>query len=90
MNNDKEGVIMPRGVRKSTFEKLQEELKNTQDAIAQYKGAIKTQEERAKQIQEEIKLEEFKEVSAILQEKNMSISELKDILISKEKSPQDE
>ncbi len=81
---------MPRGVRKSTFEKLQEELKNTQDAIAQYKGAIKTQEERAKQIQEEIKLEEFKEVSAILQEKNMSISELKDILISKEKSPQDE
>lgn len=75
---------MPRGVRKTSLEKLREELKNTQDAIEQYKAAIKTQEERAKQIQEEIKLEEFKEVSAILQEKNMSISELKDILINKE------
>ncbi|MBE7720228.1 hypothetical protein [Lacrimispora indolis] len=75
---------MPRGVRKTSLEKLREELKNTQDAIEQYKAAVKTQEERAKQIQEEIKLEEFKEVSAILQEKNMSISELKDILISKE------
>ena len=75
---------MPRGVRKTSLEKLREELKNTQDAIEQYKAAVKAQEERAKQIQEEIKLEEFKEVSAILQEKNMSISELKDILISKE------
>jgi galactokinase len=81
---------MPRGVRKSSLEKLQEELKNTQDSIEQYKTAIKTQEERVKQIHEEIKLEEFKEVSAILQEKNMSISELKDILTSKEEGPKDE
>ncbi len=75
---------MPRGVRKTSLEKLQEELKNTQEAMEQYKAAIKTQEEKAKQIQEDIKLEEFKEVSAILQDKNISISELKDILINKE------
>ncbi len=75
---------MPRGVRKSSLLKLQEELKNTQDAIEQYKAAIKTQEERAKQIQEEIKLEEFKEISAILEEKNMSVSDLKEILLSKD------
>ncbi|WP_312429209.1 hypothetical protein [Lacrimispora sp.] len=75
---------MPRGVRKSPLEKLRQELKDTQEAIVQYKTAIKTQEERVKQIQEEIKLEEFKEVSAILEERNMSISELKDILVSKE------
>lgn len=75
---------MPRGVRKSPIEKLKQELKDTQDAIEQYKAAIKTQEERVKQIQEEIKLEEFKEISAILEERNMSVSELKDILTSKE------
>ncbi|WP_312447952.1 hypothetical protein [Lacrimispora sp.] len=74
---------MPRGVRKSSLEKLREELKSTQDAIEQYKTAIKTQEERLKQIQDEIKLEEFKEVSTILEEQNMSISELKELLISK-------
>jgi len=75
---------MPRGVRKSSLLKLQEELKNTQDAIEQYKAAIKTEEERAKQIQEEIKLEEFKEISAILEEKNMSVTDLKEILLSKD------
>ena len=75
---------MPRGVRKSSLLKLQEELKNTQDAIEQYKAAIKTQEERAKQIQEEIKLEQFKEISAILEEKNMSVTDLKEILLSKD------
>ncbi|MEY8352637.1 hypothetical protein AALB39_04680 [Lachnospiraceae bacterium 54-53] len=81
---------MPRGVRKSALDKLKEELKNTQDAIVQYKSAIKTQEEKIKQLQNEIQMEEFKEVSAILQEKNMSIAELKDILISSEEHPQDE
>lgn len=81
---------MPRGVRKSPLEKLKEELQSTQDAITQYKSAIKTQEERAKQLQDEISLEEFKEVSAILQEKNISILELKEILTSKEEGPQDE
>ncbi|WP_349944126.1 hypothetical protein ABFV83_12020 [Lacrimispora sp. BS-2] len=75
---------MPRGVRKSSLEKLREEQKNIQDAIEQYKTSIKTQEERVKQIQEEIKLEEFKEISAILEKRNMSISELKDILTNKE------
>ncbi|MBW4846290.1 MAG: hypothetical protein KZY87_12000 [Lachnospiraceae bacterium] len=60
---------MPRGVRKSPLVKLRDELKNTQDSM--------------KQIQDEIKLEEFKEVSSILEEQNMSLSELKELLISK-------
>jgi uncharacterized protein YlxW (UPF0749 family) len=81
---NKEGVIMPRGVRKSSLEKLREELKNIQDAIEQYKTSIKTQEERVKQIQEEIKLEEFKEISSILEKRDMSLSELKDMLTNKE------
>ncbi len=80
---------MPRGVRKSSVEKLQEELKNTKDSIETYKAAVKTQEEKAKQIQEQIQAEEFKEVSALLEEKNMTVSELKELLMSKEDVPQD-
>jgi inorganic pyrophosphatase len=75
---------MPRGVRRSPIERLQDEIKNTQDSIVQYKEAIKHQEERLKQLQDEVKVEEFKEVSAILEEKNMSISELKNLLMSQD------
>ncbi|WP_312426799.1 hypothetical protein [Lacrimispora sp.] len=74
---------MPRGVRKSPLEKLRQELKDTQDSIEQYKTAIKTLQEKEKQIQGDMKLEEFKEVSTILEEQNMSLSELKELLISK-------
>jgi hypothetical protein len=77
------GDTMPRGVRKSPLVKLRDELKETQDSIEQYKTAIKTLQEKEKQIQDEIKLEEFKEVSTILEEQNMSLSELKELLISK-------
>lgn len=79
----KGGDIMPRGVRKSPLVKLRDELKDTQDSIEQYKASIKTLQEKEKQIQDEIKLEEFKEVSSILEEQNMSLSELKELLISK-------
>lgn len=79
---------MPRGVRKSPLEKLQEELKNTQDSIEQYKTAIKTLQEREKQIQEEIKLEQLKDLSTVLEENNMSISELKDLIANSDKIKQ--
>lgn len=78
---------MPRGVRKSPTEKLKEELQSTQEAIAQYKSAIKTLEDKEKEIQKAIELEEFKEVRSLLNEKSMSVSELKELLTS---SPQDE
>lgn len=81
---------MPRGVRKSPVERLNEEIKNTQDAIAQYKSAIKTQEDKLKQLKEELQLEELREVSAILEEKNMTVTELKEFLNATEVSPKDE
>jgi len=77
---------MPRGVRKSPLEKLQEELKNTQDSIEQYKTAIKTLQEREKQIQEEIKVEQLKDLSTVLEENNMSISDLKDLIANSDKT----
>lgn len=77
---------MPRGVRKSPLEKLQEELKNTQDSIEQYKVSIKTLQEREKQIQEEIKVEQLKDLSAVLEENNITISELKDLITNSDKT----
>ncbi len=81
---------MPRGVRKSPVERLNEEIKNTQDTIAQYKSAIKTQEDKLKQLKEELQLEELREVSTILEEKNMTVAELKEFLNATEVSPKDE
>jgi uncharacterized protein YlxW (UPF0749 family) len=78
--------IMPRGVRKSPLVKLRDELKDTQDSIEQYKAAIKTLQEREKQIQEEIKVEQLKDLSTVLEENNMSISELKDLIANSDKS----
>ncbi|MFT4004249.1 MAG: hypothetical protein QM683_00740 [Lacrimispora sp.] len=56
---------MPRGVRKTQLEKLQEELKDVQDSIQQYKDSLVTLGEKEKEIQDKIKLEQFKEVSTI-------------------------
>ena len=73
---------MPRGVRKTALEKLQEELKEVQESIQQYKDSLVTLDEKEKDIQDKIKLEQFKEVSTILDEHEMSIMDLKELLIS--------
>ena len=73
---------MPRGVRKTALEKLQEELKEVQESVKQYKECLITLDEKEKEIQDKIKLEQFKEVSTILDEHEMSIMDLKELLIS--------
>ncbi|MDR0924080.1 MAG: hypothetical protein LBT06_12730 [Hungatella sp.] len=73
---------MPRGVRKTPLEKLQQELQEVQETIQQYKNNLVTLGEKEKEIQEKIKLEQFKEVSTILDEHEMSIMDLKELLIS--------
>jgi len=78
----KERTSMPRGVRKTPLEKLQEELKEVQESIQQYKNSLVTLGEKEKDIQDKIKLEQFKEVSTILDEHEMSIMDLKELLIS--------
>jgi hypothetical protein len=78
----KERTNMPRGVRKTALEKLQEELTEVQESIKQYKESLITLDEKEKEIQDKIKLEQFKEVSTILDEHEMSIMDLKELLIS--------
>ena len=77
---------MPRGVRKSPTEKLQEQLLNTKEEIATHKSAIKMLEEKEKQLIEELKMEELKELSDVLKENNISITEIKDIIAEKTKT----
>jgi hypothetical protein len=76
---------MPRGKRKTQLEKLREELITVENGILDHKSAVKSLEVRAKQIKDEISLEEFKEVTSILEGKNMSLSDLKDLLTEDEK-----
>ena len=71
---------MARGVRKSPMEKLQEELGEVINTIAQYENCLETMKEKKKSLEERIQLEEFKAVSGLLKEKNMSLEDLKDLL----------
>jgi hypothetical protein len=73
---------MPRGVRKTPLEKLQEELKEVRETIQQYKDSLVISGEKEKEIQEKIKLEQLKEVSTILDEHEMSVMDLKELLLS--------
>lgn len=77
---------MARGVRKTPIEKLNEELVKTQEEMQNHKNAIKTLEGKVKQMQEEIKLEELKELSTVLEDSNISIAELKELIASKDKN----
>lgn len=62
-------------------------MKNSliQEEIQNHKSAIKSLEEKVKQLQEEIKLEELKELSNVLEDSNISIAELKELIASKDK-----
>ena len=76
---------MARGVRKSSLEKLQKELTEVQESILQNKNSMAELIRKEKEIKEKISLEQFKEVSSILDQQNMSIADLKEFLISRAK-----
>jgi len=77
---------MPRGVRRSPIERLQNELQNTLEEISSHKSAIKTLEEKGRQIEEEIKVEKLKELSVLIEESGMSLEDAKELLINNKKS----
>lgn len=79
---------MARGVKKSSIEKLQKELNEVQESILQYKNSITALKEKEKVIQEKIEMEQFKEVSSILDKHKMSLEDLKELLISREEQNQ--
>ena len=71
---------MARGVRKSPIEKLQGELKDVQASIAQYEDCLENLKEKAKVLESQIQLEEFKSVNEMLKERDMTMDDLKEML----------
>lgn len=71
---------MARGVRKTTLEKLREEMNTTQETISQYKSCLNTLKEKEKTLQEQIEIEELKALSGLMKEQSLSVGTLKDII----------
>ena len=77
---------MARGVRKSPMEKLQGELKEVQATIAQYENCLETMREKERALKEQMELEQFKAVNELLKEREMTMEDLKELLISEGKA----
>lgn len=71
---------MPRGVRRSPLEKLQDELKETQEAIKQYNNCLNTLKEKETELNQKIELEKFKDITELLNQNDMTIEDLKEML----------
>lgn len=71
---------MARGVRKTTLEKYKEDLAEVNGFIEQYNEILRKKKEKKKEIEELIRIEELNELSQILEEKNISVDELKTII----------
>ena len=71
---------MARGVRKTPLEKLQGELEEVQNSIAQYENCLETMREREKALEDQIQLEEFKVVNEMLRERDMTMDDLKEMI----------
>ena len=73
---------MARGVRKSPMEKLQDQLNEVRESIKQYENCLVTLNEKEKELQDRIDLEEFKSVRGLLTEQGIGMEELKEMLES--------
>ena len=71
---------MALGVRNSPVDKLHGELADVQASIAQYESCLETMREKEKVLMEHIQLEEFKVVSDMLKERDMTMDDLKEML----------
>ena len=71
---------MARGVRKTPIEKLQGELAEVQNSIAQYESCLETLKEKEKSIQNQIELEEFKEFKSMLNEQGMTMDDIRELV----------
>lgn len=71
---------MARGVRKSPKEKLEEKLASVEEAITQYSECLEKLKNDRSEIEKELEQLEIAELSAILKEKNLSVSELREMV----------
>lgn len=71
---------MARGVRKTTLEKLQIELRAVRDSIQQYETSLQTLKEREANIAEQIELEEFKEFKTLMEDSGLTLDDIKELI----------
>lgn len=71
---------MARGVRKTTMEKLQNELAETQGSIEQYIRNLEILREKEVNLLEQIELEEFKSFKAMMDESGLTLNDVKEII----------
>lgn len=73
---------MARGVRKTSLEKLQQELEDVQNSMEQYQNALETLKEKEANLRQQLEIEEFKSVRELMNVNNMSLDELKELIVS--------
>lgn len=71
---------MARGVRKSPKEKLEDKLTGVNEAIVQYSSCLEKLQAEKTELEEALERLEIAELSAMLREKNLSVSELRDMV----------
>lgn len=71
---------MARGVRKTTMEKLQNELAETQGSIEQYIRNLEILREKEVNLLEQIELEEFKSFKAMMDESGLTLNDVKELI----------
>lgn len=76
---------MARGIKKSPVERLEEELYEVVDSIKKYGGIISDLKEKRKELEGNIKLEKLKELSQMLEEKQISVDDMKAMIEANKK-----
>lgn len=71
---------MPRGVRKSSKEKLLGKQQEILESISEYKAAIKELEQQINDIDDELTKLQLMEISNIMDDNNLSADELKSMI----------
>lgn len=72
---------MARKPKRTRIEKMNDELAEIRNSIEAYEAAIKTMKERENSLLQELEREQIREVLELLKEKDMSIDELKEMVI---------
>lgn len=76
---------MARGARKTPVKKLEDELYEVEDSLKKYGGIISDLKEKRKVLSENIKLEKLKELSQMLEEKQISVDDMKAMIEANKK-----
>lgn len=80
---------MARRPRRSVLEKLQDELLEVQAAVEQYEEHLAELQERQKEIEALILSEQTKDLVNLMEDHDMSMEELKELVINSRRSGQE-